>query len=141
MTCYDNIDGEVAEDVPKSADDLFSLHFSFLEKLCAKEADGGVQRMKDIRHVLSQVKVFSLFSGLGGAELCVEMLFNAVSRKCGQLQIAPPQKPKNLLSCDSDAACRKVLSQHRHRSDHIVDDMNRFLAPHCFLASLYELYL
>ena len=122
---------EIPDGVPASAKDLFGLHFNFIEKLFQKD---GVEGLKVISGMLGKVKVFSLFSGLGGAELCVQQLFRAVDQKCAEVGIDRPLPPQNLLSCDVDASCQKVLSQHKEASRYIVDDMLRFLTPKCPLA-------
>ena len=115
--------------------ELFGLHFSFINKLFEKEEKAkGIEHLKAISKLLSEVKVFSLFSGLGGAELAVQQLFQAVVRKCKEEGIEAPSPPENLLSCDFDSACQKVLSQHDCPSRYIVDDMMRFLSPRCSLA-------
>ena len=136
LTCYDDPGLHSDEGVPSSVNDLFSLHYAYLDKLMAQEPDGGVKRLLEVRRLLGQVKIFSLFSGLGGAELCFQQIFNAVSKKCDEYNVDPPSMPHNLLSCDYDTACQKVLSQHHQRSDHIVDDMMRFLSPRCASAIL-----
>ena len=48
---------------PTTVQDLFRLHHSFLDKLMKK--DGEKKGLIWMCRILSQVKVFSLFSGLG----------------------------------------------------------------------------
>ena len=82
-----------------------------------------------MRDTVGRIKVLSLFSGVGGAELSVQQLYLAVKRKCEEKGIDPPNMPESLLSCDRDPACQEVLSKHMHPSRYIVDDMMRFLSP------------
>ena len=119
---------------PTTVQDLFRLHHSFLDKLMKK--DGEKKGLIWMCRILSQVKVFSLFSGLGGTELAIQQLYQAVKEKCDELNLDTPEMPENILSCDVDPVCQKVLASHRHPSRYIVDDMMRFLSPRCSLALL-----
>ena len=122
------------EGCPTTVQDLFRLHFTFVEKLMQKD---GAQGLIWMCRILSQVKVFSLFSGLGGAELAIQQLYEAVRQKCEELNLDIPLRPENLVSCDVDPACRNVLASHEHPSRYIVDDMMRFLTPRCSFALLW----
>lgn len=116
----------VPDDVPASATDIFSLHFKVIEKLFEKDGAAGLKAMSE---TLGKIKVLSLFSGVGGAELASQQLFNAVKRKCEEKGLEPPNMPENLLSCDVDVACQEVLANHLRPSRYIVDDMFRFISP------------
>lgn len=117
---------DLPDDVPSSVTDLFSLHFKCIDKLFEKDGVNGLETMSE---TLGKIKVFSLFSGLGGAELAAQQLFHAVKSKCEQQGVKPPDMPENLLSCDVDPACQEILANHLHPSRYLMDDMLRFISP------------
>lgn len=117
--------------VPTNVKELFGLHHFFLDTLfqqkCGEEEQ--LQALREMRDTVGRIKVLSLFSGVGGAELSVQQIYLAVKRKCEEKGLSPPDMPESLLSCDCDPACQDVLSRHLHPSRYIVDDMMRFLSP------------
>lgn len=122
----------------KEAEDVFKAHFHFLDKLVEKDGPSGLQALAE---KVSQIKIFSLFSGLGGAELATQHLYTAVTKKCTELGLPVPAMPANLLSCDYDTMCQRVLQSHAHPSAHIVSDMMRFISSKCDLTELGSLFL
>eukprot|EP00435_Cladocopium_sp_Y103_P064565 s1023_g26.t1 len=128
----DNQNDEVfPPSVPTNVKELFGLHHSFLETLFQKEhgEKEQLQALREMRDMVGRLKVFSLFSGVGGAELCTQQLYLAVKKKCEDKGLDPPTMPQSLLSCDVDPSCQEVLSNHLHPPRYIVDDMMRFLTP------------
>lgn len=112
------------------AEDLFKTHFRYVDKLVEKDGPAGLQALAE---KLSKIKIFSLFSGLGGAELAAQQMYVAVAKKCNELGLPSPKMPENLLSCDYDTMCQRVLQGHAHPSTHIISDMMRFISSKCDL--------
>ena len=105
--------------------------FPLMQQLYDKS---GAEGLKIMRDNLSKMKIFSLFSGLGGAELSIQQLYLACKALCEKVGLEPPSMPENLLSCDYDPTCQQVLLNHHHPSKYVIDDMLRFVSPRCRLA-------
>lgn len=84
-----------------------------------------------MRDHISRVKILSLFSGLGGAEICFFQSYLAIKKKCVELNLEEPAKPECLIACDVDEFCLKVLQSHMHPPKFLLDNMLRFLKPAC----------
>eukprot|EP00438_Fugacium_kawagutii_P016678 Skav223972 [mRNA] locus=scaffold1107:108751:126227:+ [translate_table: standard] len=117
-----------AHDGPHDAASLFASHFRFVDKLFAADGIEGLERMRDN---LSKVKVVSLFSGLGGAELAFHQAYLACTRKCEEVGINGPLLPQNVLACDCDDMCQRVLQTSANPPQNVVDDLMRFLSTSC----------
>lgn len=131
------MDEQLGPHDPHDAADLFALHYNFVNKLFeageSSKPGSGVKNLMHFRDSISKVKIFSLFSGLGGAELCAQQAFLACKKKCEEIQIDPPTRPTCLVACDVDPGCQKVLASHSHPPEYIIDDMMRFVNPSCAL--------
>ena len=77
--------------------------------------------------------VLSLYSGLGGAELSMDMLYQQVLAKTQRQEASSgtdtvhPTKPVFAAACDIDPVCQKVLGGHKSPPEHIVVDIMDFI--------------
>lgn len=117
---------QIKAPTPACEADLFQHHFHAVDVIYNAFGEDGLLRLRD--HV-SNMKIFSLFSGLGGAELMAQSLYIAVARKCQELNWAPPSRPECLVCCEVDSTCQKILMNHRHPARHLIPNMLEFLTP------------
>ena len=66
--------------------------------------------------------VLSLYSGLGGAELSMDMIYRQILTKTQNAR-----KPDFAVACDIDPVCRDVLFGHKEPPRQIVGDLLNFL--------------
>ena len=80
---------------------------------------------------LNDMQVLTLYSGLGGAELSMQMLWR---QTCNYIEknlplVNVPQCPLNVAASDIDPVCQSVLNSHADPPQHIVADLCDFIDP------------
>ena len=95
----------------RSRAEMFAFPARHVERIHAHFGYDAVERLNDN---MSQLKICSLYSGLGGAEISVHLMREALVKHIQErnLPIIPPRVPTCLLACEMNADCHKVLRSH-----------------------------
>ena len=89
--------------------DMFSHHFRSVQRIQEHWGNEAVIRLRDN---LDYMRVTSLYSGLGGAELSASLAHVATADHCRRHGLVVPAAPIPTMACEVDASCQKVLEQH-----------------------------
>ena len=98
----------------RSRTEMFSYPMRNLERI---HKHFGLDPLSRLSRNLSSLSVLSLYSGLGGAEIATSLTTTAlrsyVEKNKLESEVGYPTKPRNLLACDFNADCQRVLKAHR----------------------------
>ena len=82
---------EVMTPPPQNITDIFTHHHRTLDRISQLYGEAAVER---VSKNISKVSLVSLFSGLGGAELLMENIFNATQKRCQENGNELPTEPR-----------------------------------------------
>lgn len=99
-------------------EDAFQWHFHAVEVL------RGLVGPKALAANVGRLRLVSRYSGMGGAEMCIEHLLVAMQRQ----GITAQHRPEFWSACDKDAFCRKALMGHCHQPTHLHGDLLDYLS-------------
>ncbi|CAE7215689.1 unnamed protein product [Symbiodinium sp. CCMP2592] len=85
--------------------DIFSHHFRSLQRIQEHWGDEAIVRLRDN---LDYMRVASLYSGLGGAELSASLAYIATKEHCRLHGLVVPGPPVPIMACEMDSSCQKV---------------------------------
>ena len=80
---------------PKSIEEVIGHNIRSVEVIHQLYGEEGI---RNLRNNVEKVCLVSLFSGLGGAELMVMNNYVAVSKKCLELGMDPPKRPRSSVA-------------------------------------------
>ena len=92
---------------------MFAFNHRSIERIHKYFGEAGLAQ---VAKNLGSLSLFSLYSGLGGAEIAASLTRTALCdylQRHRELQIDPPAKPKFVLACDFNSDCQKVLKAHQ----------------------------
>lgn len=92
---------------PTCIEEIISHNIRSVEKIYELFGLDGITKLRD--HV-ERIRVLSVFSGLGGAELMVENNYAAIKKKCEELGLRPPKRPRNLGAAAFFMFCASAIS-------------------------------
>ena len=74
----------------------------------------GADPIRQLSQNLSKMKLVTMYSGLGGAELSALLLKTALNNfvRENELPCLPLRDPECLLACEMNSDCHKVLRTH-----------------------------
>ena len=123
-------------DAARSREEVFSFPMRNVQRI---HEHFGLDPLTRLSSNLSSLSVLSLYSGLGGAEIATALtttnLREYVEKKGLNAEVGFPKKPKNLLACDSDQDCQKILKSHTESKAKLF--FVYFLTP-CLCANFSE---
>ena len=93
----------------KDLREVFNHHFRSVARIVQR---WGQEALDRLRYNLDYLRVTSLYSGLGGAELASWLCYKAVAAHQDRVDGLQPGPPVPLLACELDGHCRKVLNSH-----------------------------
>lgn len=100
-------------DAARSRTEMFSFPLRNVQRI---HEHFGLDAVARLCKNLSRLSVMSLYSGLGGAEIAVSLTTSAARAyvQTNQLeeQVGYPAKPKNVLACDFNQDCQRILRAH-----------------------------
>lgn len=103
----------VRHDATRSREDVFGFAMRNVQRL---HEHFGLDPLTRLSSNLSSLSVLSLYSGLGGAEISAALttanLRKYVEDKELLGEVGFPTKPENVLACDIDQDCQKILKSH-----------------------------
>lgn len=80
----------------RSIEDIIGLNIRNLDTLLNMHQNDVVAHLLKLRNNVEKVRLVSLFSGLGGAELMVELNYAAICQRCQEHGIDLPNRPRAL---------------------------------------------
>lgn len=105
---------EVIAEGTRSREDMFQFGVRNIQRI---HKYFGVKPLQTLSGNLSSLSILSLYSGLGGAEIAAAITATSLRSYIetnGGLQgsVDFPMKPHNLLACDINSDCQKILKSH-----------------------------